>query len=167
MKSVGIWALGGFAAICSPLLLAYYTPLHFALQKTWEYNAAELESLAHLAAVLHDVDPDIFIAQMRQESNFDQHARSKAGALGVAQIMPETAKSWKVDPANPMQALDAAAKNMAGFIRTYKAQGHDERTAYKMALAAYNAGPGAVAKYGGIPPYPETQAYVKIILADR
>lgn len=132
-----------------------------------EYQPDELEGLAHMAAILHDVNPDIFIAQMRQESRFDQYARSKAGAIGVAQIMPDTAKSWKVDPRAPLQALNAAAKNMAGYVRTYKAQGYDELTAYKLALAAYNAGPGAVAKYKGVPPYPETQQYISAIIPEK
>lgn len=139
----------------------------FPSRELWEYDAAELERMARTAAILHDIDAEIFIAQIRQESQFNQHARSEAGALGVAQIMPGTAKSWKVDPHNPIQALDSAAKAMAGFIRTYKAQGHDERTAYKLALAAYNAGPGAVAKYKGVPPYSQTQEYIDIILAGK
>lgn len=137
------------------------------LQKEQAYNAATLKEMAHMAALLHDLNPEVFIAQMRQESQFNQYAQSKAGAIGVAQIMPDTAKGWKTDPKDPMQALDAAARNMALYIRTYKAQGHDEHTAYKLALAAYNAGPGAVAKYKGVPPFPETQNYVKVILAEK
>lgn len=134
------------------------------IDRIQDYNPDELEGLAHMAAILHGLKPEIFISQMRQESRFDQHAQSRAGAIGVAQIMPETAKSWKIDPHEPLQALNAAAKNMASYVRTYQAQGHDELTSYRLALAAYNAGPGAVAKYKGVPPYPETQQYVSIIL---
>jgi len=143
-----------------------YTPLGYftRLRNLQDYAPSELEAVAHMAAMLHDLDPDIFIAQMRQESRFNQYARSKAGAIGVAQIMPGTAKGWKVDPTDPLQALDAAAKNMADYVQTYKAQGNDEYTAYKLALAAYNAGPGAVAKYKGVPPFPETQQYILTIL---
>jgi|GEM_PF-3430758 len=140
--------------------------------KSWQHNiqaykAADLEALAKLAAVLNDIDPAVFTAQIRQESNFNPLARSKVGAIGIAQIMPSTAKGWKVDPHDPMQSLDAAARNMKRYVRTYKAQGHDEDTAYRMALAAYNAGPGAVAKYGGVPPYSETKNYVKTILPEK
>lgn len=131
------------------------------------YKATELESLAHLAAVLNDLDPNIFKAQIRQESNFNQFARSPVGAIGVAQIMSGTAKGWKVDPHDPVQSLDAAARHMKSYVRTYKKQGHDENTAYKMALAAYNAGPGAVSKYGDVPPYAETRNYVKRIMQSK
>ena len=137
------------------------------LKKQQAYQPDSLKHMAHVAAVLHDLNPELFIAQMRQESRFNQYARSKAGAIGVAQIMPATAKGWNTDPTDPMQALDAAATAMAGYVETYKAQGHDEQTAFKLALAAYNAGPGAVAKYKGVPPFPETQNYVTIVLAAR
>jgi soluble lytic murein transglycosylase-like protein len=135
-------------------------------QQVRNYQASELKGLAHLAAVLHDIEPTVFLAQIRQESNFNQHARSQAGAIGVAQIMASTAKGWKVDPNDPVQALDAAARHMSGYVGTYRKQGHDRKMAYKMALAAYNAGPGAVSKYKGIPPYAETQNYVKRIMPD-
>jgi soluble lytic murein transglycosylase-like protein len=137
------------------------------LKRNQTYSAHSLESMAHMAALLNDLDPEIFIAQMRQESQFNQFARSQAGAVGVAQIMPATAKGWKIDPHDPLASLDAAARNMARYIKTYKAQGHDQTTAYKLALAAYNAGPGAVQKYKGVPPYPETQRYVNVILASK
>jgi soluble lytic murein transglycosylase-like protein len=136
-------------------------------QSARNYQASELKELAHLAAVLHDIEPTVFLAQIRQESNFNQHARSKAGAIGVAQIMTSTAKGWSVDPNDPVQALDAAALHMSGYVGTYRKQGHDSRMAYKMALAAYNAGPGAVSKYKGIPPYAETQNYVKRIMPEQ
>ena len=91
-------------------------------------------------------DPDIFVRQIGAESNFNPKAGSSAGAQGIAQIMPATAKSWKVDPWNPKAALDAAANNMARYLKSYKGD-------WAKALAAYNAGPGAVAKYGGVPPF--------------
>lgn len=168
MKTL-LWIVFCAACLYGVLFVTESTPLpnSFMLQKVEDYRVADLEGLAHMAAVLHDVDPVIFKAQIRQESRFNQHAKSPAGAVGVAQIMPETAKGWKVDPKDPLQALDAAARNMGRYMRTYKAQGHDERTSYKMALAAYNAGPGAVAKYKGIPPYPETKNYVSIILPEK
>src|SRR5215203_5938491 len=101
----------------------------------------------------YGLDPDIFEAQINAESSFNPNARSPAGAGGIAQIMPGTAKSWGVDPYDPDAALNAAAKNMANYKRKYGS--------YRVALAAYNAGEGAVAKYNGVPPYAETRNYVK------
>ena len=125
-----------------------------------------LKYLAQMAASLHDLDPTVFSRQIAQESGFNADAKSRAGAQGVAQIMPGTARSWGVDPREPGQALNAAAKNMARYVRTYRAQGHDARTATRMALAAYNAGPGAVSRHKGVPPYAETRHYVKVIMAE-
>ena len=105
-------------------------------------------------------DPDIFVRQIGAESNFNPKAGSSAGAQGIAQIMPATAKSWKVDPWNPKAALDAAANNMARYLKSYKGD-------WSKALAAYNAGPGAVAKYGGVPPFKETKGYIAKILGGQ
>jgi soluble lytic murein transglycosylase-like protein len=122
--------------------------------------------MTRLIAEQHGLRPELFVAQIHHESGFNPHARSKAGAQGVAQIMPSTARKWHVDPHNPIAALHAAARNMAAYIRTYRRAGHDQPTAEKLGLAAYNAGPGAVAKHGKVPPYKETQHYVKSILAE-
>jgi soluble lytic murein transglycosylase-like protein len=124
-----------------------------------------LQHEAQQAALRHGLDPVLFTAQIRQESGFNPKARSHVGAQGIAQIMPATAKAWGIDPRNPKQALNAAAKNMAGYIRTYKKQGKSESQAQAMALAAYNAGPGAVKKHGGVPPYKETRNYVQRIMS--
>ena len=83
---------------------------------------------------------------------------SPAGAQGIAQFMPATARGMGVsDPFDPAQAIPAAARLLSGHVRGFGS--------VPLALAAYNAGPGAVQRYGGIPPYPETQAYVARILA--
>jgi len=120
-------------------------------------SATYYQQLAEQAAIANGFDPKVFVAQINQESGFNPNARSPAGAIGIAQIMPDTAKGWGVDPTNPVDSLNAAAKAMGGYLQTY---GGD----YAKALAAYNAGPGAVAKYGGVPPFAETQNYVKTIL---
>ena len=96
--------------------------------------------------------PGLFVRQIAAESGFNPCVRSGAGAIGIAQIMPDTARSWKVDPYMPVSALQVAAKKMARYEKQYGS--------YSLALAAYNAGPGAVAEYGGIPPYEETRNYV-------
>lgn len=100
--------------------------------------------------------PRLFVRQIAAESAYDPCVRSPAGALGIAQIMPGTAKEWRVDPFDPQRALRVAAERMAAYERKYDS--------YKIALAAYNAGPGAVRHYGGVPPYRETRAYVKRIM---
>jgi hypothetical protein len=99
--------------------------------------------------------PILFVRQMAAESGMQPCARSYAGAIGIAQIMPATARSWGVDPWIPADALNAAARNMAKYER--------QLGSYRLALAAYNAGPGAVQQYGGVPPYAETREYIRRI----
>jgi hypothetical protein len=88
----------------------------------------------------------------RAESGLDPHARSHAGALGLMQLMPGTARDLGVDPMQPEQAVDGAARLLRQHMKTFGS--------VPLALAAYNAGPGAVRRYDGIPPYAETRAYV-------
>jgi soluble lytic murein transglycosylase-like protein len=115
------------------------------------------EPLARAAAAKYGIDPDVFVRQITQESHWDPATVSPAGARGIAQFMPATAASRGVDPMDPIAALDAAAKldheNLVAFDGDYA----------KM-LAAYNAGRGSVIRYGGVPPFPETQKYVALIL---
>jgi soluble lytic murein transglycosylase-like protein len=129
-----------------------------------KYTKAELVAIAEESAKRHGLRPALFKAQIRQESGFNPHARSRVGAQGIAQIMPGTARAWRVNPMNPVAALNVAARNMARYVRTYRNQGHDQTTSEKLALAAYNAGPGAVAKHKKVPPFRETQQYVRAIL---
>jgi len=112
---------------------------------------------ADQAAREHGVDPGILKALLAKESGWKRNARSPAGALGIAQFMPETARGLGINPLNPKQAIFGAAKYLAGKIKHYGD--------VKLALAAYNAGDGAVQKYGGIPPFDETQRYVRDIMA--
>ena len=97
--------------------------------------------------------PMLFVRQMAAESGMQPCAVSGAGAIGIAQIMPATARSWNVDPWIPSDALRVAAKQMARYER--------QLGSYRLALAAYNAGPGAVQAYGGVPPYAETREYIR------
>jgi soluble lytic murein transglycosylase-like protein len=111
--------------------------------------------LARSAARRHNVPEDLFLRLVQQESGWNSNARSHKGALGLAQLMPATAQALGVDPHDPVQNLDGGARYLR---RQYEAFGD-----WRLALAAYNAGPGAVQQYGGIPPYRETQDYVRII----
>jgi cell wall-associated NlpC family hydrolase len=97
-------------------------------------------------------------AVAQQESGGNSRAVSAAGAEGLMQLMPSTAAGYGVNPFDPAQAIDAAGRILGSSLRRYDGS-------VSLALAAYNAGPGAVAQYGGIPPYPETQNYVKRITA--
>ncbi len=111
------------------------------------------------AAKRHELDPALLSAVVRQESGFQPRAISSAGAMGLMQLMPETARALGVrDPFDPAQNIDGGAKYLRGLIDRYHGR-------LDLALAAYNAGPGAVDRFGAVPPYPETQAYVKNILA--
>jgi soluble lytic murein transglycosylase-like protein len=108
----------------------------------------------------HGVDANLVNALVKQESAFNPEAVSSAGAQGLMQLMPATAKGLGVtDPMDPVQNLD-------GGIRYLKAKLAEHNGNIPLALASYNAGSGAVKKYGGIPPYAETQQYVKRILSN-
>jgi soluble lytic murein transglycosylase-like protein len=111
------------------------------------------------AAQRHGVDPALLAGLVRQESNFDPNAGSPAGARGLTQLMPGTAAGLGVtDVTDPLQSLDGGAKYLKQQLDAF---GGD----VTKALAAYNAGPGAVQRYGGVPPYAETQNYVQKVQA--
>jgi soluble lytic murein transglycosylase-like protein len=110
------------------------------------------------AAQRNGVDPSLLKGLIRQESNFDPGARSGAGATGLTQLMPATAAGLGVgDTTDPAQAIEGGAKYLRQQLDRF---GGDEAKA----LAAYNAGPGAVDRFGGVPPYAETQGYVQKVL---
>ncbi len=115
----------------------------------------EFLQLARAAAARHDVPPDLFLRLVQQESGWNPGAVSPKGALGLAQLMPGTAQRLGVDPHQPTQNLDGGARYLRKMYNRFGT--------WRLALAAYNAGPEAVAKYGGVPPYKETKNYVRII----
>ncbi|MGC8470698.1 MAG: NlpC/P60 family protein [Acidimicrobiales bacterium] len=117
---------------------------------------ANMAALFVAAGAKYGISPTLLAAVARQESGFTAHAVSTAGAEGMMQLMPGTAAGLGITPFTPAQAVDGAAKLMSGYIRQFGS--------VPLALAAYNAGPGAVEGYGGIPPYPETQRYVAAIM---
>ena len=111
--------------------------------------------MAKAAAQRHGIPTDLFLRLVHQESRWNHKAVSHAGAIGLAQLMPGTAQYLGVDPKDPAQNLEGGARYLAEQYRTFGT--------WRLALAAYNAGPGAVQKYGGIPPFKETRKYVRII----
>ncbi|WP_373357060.1 lytic transglycosylase domain-containing protein [Pseudoroseicyclus sp. CXY001] len=113
-------------------------------------------ALARAAAQRHGVPADLFLRLVQQESGWNAAAVSVKGAQGLAQLMPETARVLGVDANDPGQNLDGGAR----YLRLQ----YDRFGSWRLALAAYNAGPEAVARYGDIPPYAETQGYVVAIL---
>lgn len=123
-----------------------------------DVSKEEINGLIDAYSQKNNLDPDFVRAVVKQESGFNEHATSRCGAAGLMQLMPGTAKSLGVaNPYNAEQNVAGGTKMLAGLLKTYG--GNKE-----LALAAYNAGGGAVKKYGGIPPYGETQRYVKNVL---
>lgn len=126
---------------------------------TGRYRGPHLAT-ARGAARRHGIPEDLFLRLISQESGWNDRARSHKGALGLAQLMPGTARALGVDPRNPAQNLEGGARYLSQQYRKFRS--------WPLALAAYNAGPGAVEKHGGIPPYKETRGYVRAIWgADR
>lgn len=111
---------------------------------------------ARAAASRHGVPADLFLRLVDQESRWNEKAVSHKGALGLAQLMPQTAARLGVNPRNPADNLEGGAR--------YLRQQYDRFGSWRLALAAYNAGPGAVEAYSGVPPYAETKGYVRAIL---
>lgn len=112
--------------------------------------------MAEAAARKYGVPTDLFNRLVQQESNWNPRAKSHKGAIGLAQLMPFTARKLGVNPHDPRQNLEGGAR--------YLRQMYNKFRSWRLALAAYNAGPGAVQKYNGIPPYRETRNYVKKIM---
>ena len=111
---------------------------------------------ARAAARKYGVPEDLFLRLVQQESGWNPNARSHKGAYGLAQLMPQTARYLGVNPRDPAQNLEGGARYLREQYNTFRS--------WRLALAAYNAGPKAVEKYGGVPPYKETRNYVRIIL---
>ncbi len=117
-----------------------------------------LRPAAAAAAARNGISPDLVDIVARQESGYRSNAVSRAGAIGVMQLMPATARLLGVDPHDPLGNIEGGARYLRMLLDRFGGR-------VDLALAAYNAGPAAVDRYGGIPPYRETRAYVAAGLA--
>lgn len=126
----------------------------FSKRYTGSYKGQYLDH-ARRVARQHNVPEELFLRLVQQESGWNPTAKSHKGALGLAQLMPQTAQVLGVNPHDPIQNLEGGARYLSWQYQKFKS--------WPLALAAYNAGPKAVERHGGIPPYKETQNYVKVI----
>ena len=108
------------------------------------------------------LDARLLVAIIAVESSWRPSAISHAGAIGLGQLMPQTAAGLGVDPADPQANIHGVARHIASLLQRYARYDPQER--YVLTIAAYNAGAGAVKAYGGVPPYAETKAYVRSVL---
>jgi len=113
-------------------------------------------SLARAAAQRHGIPEGLFLRLVEQESGWNPSVKSHKGAVGLAQLMPATARDLGVDPLLPAANLDGGARYLKAQYRAFGS--------WRLALAAYNAGPEAVRRHKGVPPYRETQKYIAAIL---
>jgi soluble lytic murein transglycosylase-like protein len=121
-------------------------------------GSSEYNPLIEQAAARYGLNPAVLHGLIQQESGFDPGAQSSAGAAGLTQLMPGTAASLGVaNPLDPAESIEGGARYLSQLMSEFGGNTED-------ALAAYNAGPGAVQQYGGIPPYAETQSYVSKVL---
>jgi soluble lytic murein transglycosylase-like protein len=130
-----------------------------ALSRTAQLRETVYAGLISTAAETHGVDPVLVQALIQVESNYQPRARSSKGAMGLMQLMPAVAREYRVRNAyDPASNIDAGVRKLKSLIDSMQGD-------LRLALAAYNAGEGAVSRFGGIPPYRETQNYVSRILA--
>lgn len=121
--------------------------------------APSAEQLADAAALRYGLPPNLLRSVMKAESGMQPDALSPKGAIGLMQLMPGTAQTLGADPHDPAQNVDAGARYLRALLEKYSG-------GLRHALAAYNAGPGAVEKYGGVPPFADTLEYIRRIERD-
>lgn len=149
---------GSFAAALQAAATPTATPAAWQPEAAQGSAGSQYDAMIEAAAARNNVDPAILHGLIQQESGFNPNAQSSAGASGLTQLMPGTASSLGVsNPLNPAESIEGGARYLAQMMSRFGGNTTD-------ALAAYNAGPGAVSQYGGVPPYPETQSYVEKVM---
>lgn len=138
----------------------YATVLRSINRRMPRWLSRELARRLLLTAAHWHIDADMLAAVVTVESRWRTQAVSVAGAVGLGQLMPETAAGLDVNPRNPNQNLSGAARYLSNLVRHFSRKANR----YALTFAAYNAGPNAVAEFGGVPPYYETQHYVVRVL---
>jgi soluble lytic murein transglycosylase-like protein len=119
---------------------------------------SNFENFIVSASSRHSIDPDLIRAVIKTESDFNSNARSSKGAMGLMQLMPDTARQHNVlDAYNPLENIEGGARHLRLLLSRYRGN-------LELSLAAYNAGINAVERHGGIPPYAETRQYVRRVL---
>jgi soluble lytic murein transglycosylase-like protein len=137
--------------------LAEHDPNYSRAAGNRSVSAAEIDRYINEASARHHVDPNLVRALVKVESNFNPHAVSSKGAMGLMQLMPATARMYELrNPFDAAQNVDAGVRHLKGLLQNFRGD-------VSLSLAAYNAGQGAVERTGGIPPYTETRNYVKRI----
>jgi soluble lytic murein transglycosylase-like protein len=149
---------GGTVSVAAADLVAVEPEEHFAAVPAAPVVAAGLfGNLIHAAAEKHGVDESLISWVIAVESNFNPRAVSRKRAQGLMQLLPATAAVYAVsDIFDPAQNIDAGTRYLKDLLARYRGD-------LRLALAAYNAGPEMVERYGGVPPFPETQKYVRVI----
>lgn len=154
---------GGFVEVPASTVLGFEPEEHVAPVPTpgtpakASAPAPDARGIVDAVARRYDVPPAFLHSVVKAESGYRADAVSPKGAIGLMQLMPSTARELKADPRDPHQNVEAGMQYLADLLRKY-----DYRS--DLALAAYNAGPGAVDRYKGVPPYQETQTYVERVL---
>lgn len=156
----------GICAAASPrdeiLVSRYATVLAQQNTRLTAPAGRELAQRVLLLTSYYRIDPRLLVALVTTESSWHSRAVSPSGAIGFGQLMPGTAATLDVDALEPYENLDGTARYLRRMLNRYA--GRDQRTQMRLAIASYNAGPAAVARYHGVPPYRETQRYVQTVM---
>lgn len=147
----------------SAVIVLYARALHYFNPNLQTNAAITLATATIEQSDRQRIDARLLVALIAVESRWHTDAVSSAGARGLGQLMPQTANGLGVDPDDPLQNIAGAAYHLRGLLKRFA--GRDRETQYRLALAAYNAGTATVERYGGVPPYPETLAYVARVMA--
>ncbi|HID07341.1 MAG TPA: lytic transglycosylase domain-containing protein, partial [Armatimonadetes bacterium] len=145
------------------LLPAYKLAALYFNPRLSDQQATQIAQALLYYSILYGVDPRFVTAVIAVESRFRPDAVGKKGEMGLGQLMPGTAKSLGItDPFNPVRNVEGCVRLLARYLLAYSYLPVEQQIA--LTLAAYNAGPNAVAKYGGVPPYPTTQRYIRKVI---